>query len=262
MLTAQLTITGNGNWGVGTGGGIIRDVTSNNNGIVKIASGAVMEIVGSQYGASLYGGARLLNQGTIRMVTSFGIRGQDSSVVENQALFEIDSAGTFGGFPNGGIFINTNTGIFRKVSGLGDCNVNANWEFRNLGGTIDVQSGSVTFNCDGIFNGGSYNANAGAFLHFDSQNHTFEGTISGAPAGRIEISAGVTANTGVSGVTFDFQGTGLAWSGGTFTGSMITIPSNGLLVLDEFSFPSVLSGGSTLLNLGTIRQDENLGIRH
>ncbi len=111
-----------------------------------------------------------------------------------------------------------------------------------MGGTIDVQSGSVTFNCDGIFSGGSYNADAGALLHFDSQNHTFEGTLSGAPAGRIEISAGVTANTGVSGVTFDFQGTGLAWSGGTFTGSMITIPSNGLLVLDEFSFSSELSG--------------------
>ena len=257
----SLTITASGSWGGVSGGGIIRDVTPNNNGVVTIASGAVLEIDGNQWPAGLYGGARLLNQGTIRMVSGFGIWGQDGSVIENQALFEIDTAGSFGGFPNGGIFINTNTGTFRKVSGMGACNFNANWEFRNMGGIIDVQSGSVTFNCDGIFNGGSYNADAGALLHFDSQNHTFEGTISGAPAGRIEISAGVTANTGVSGVTFDFQGTGLAWSGGTFTGSMITIPSNGLLVLDEVSFSSELSGGSTLLNLGTIRQDENLGIR-
>lgn len=260
-VDGSLTITGNASWGVAIGGGIIRDVSTNNNGVVTIASGAVLEIVGSQFPAALYGGARLLNQGTVRMVSGFGIWGQDGSVIENQALFEIDTeSGNFGGFPNGGIFINTNTGTFRKSSGIGACNVNANWEFRNLGGTIDVQSGSVTFNCDGIFNGGTYNVDAGAVLHFDSQNHTFEGTLSGAPAGRIEISAGVTANTGVSGVTFDFQGTGLAWSGGTFTGSMITIPSNALLVLDEFSFSSVLVGGSTLLNLGTIRQDENLGI--
>ena len=260
-VDGSLTITGNGSWGVVRGGGIIRDVTSNNNGVVTIASGAVLEIVGNQWPAALYGGARLLNQGTIRMVSGFGIWGQDGSVIENQALFEIDTAGNFGGFPNGGIFINTNTGTFRKSSGMGACNFNANWEFQNLGGTIDVQSGSVTFNCDGIFNGGSYNADAGALLHFDAGNQTFEGTLSGAPAGRIEISAGVTANTGTTGVTFDFQGTGLAWSGGTFTGSMITIPNNSLLVLDEFSFASVLSNGSTLLNMGTIRQDENLGIR-
>jgi hypothetical protein len=257
----SLTITVNGSWGGVSGGGIIRDVTPNNNGVVTVASGAVLEIGGNQWVAALYGGARLLNLGTVRMLTGFGIWGQDGSVIENQALFEIDTAGNFGGFPNGGIFINTNTGTFRKVSGMGACNFNANWEFQNLGGTIDVQSGSVTFNCDGIFNGGSYNADAGALLHFDAGNHTFEGTLSGAPAGRIEISAGVTANTGVSGVTLDFQGTGFAWSGGTFTSSMITIPGTGLLVLDEFSFSSELSGGSTLLNLGTIRQDGNLGIR-
>ncbi len=256
----SLTITVSGSWGGVSGGGIIRDATPDNNGVVTVASGAVLEIDGNQWVAALYGGARLLNLGTVRMISGFGIWGQDGSVIENQALFEIDTAGNFGGFPNGGIFINTSTGTFRKVSGMAACNFNANWEFRNLGGTIDVQSGSVTFNCDGFFNGGTYNVDAGAVLHFDSQNHTFEGTLSGVPAGRIEISAGVTANTGISGVTFDFQGTGLAWSGGTFTGSMITIPSTGLLVLDEFSFSSELGGGSTLINLGTIRQDENLGI--
>ncbi len=252
-VDGSLTITSNASWGLAIGGGIIRDVTSNNNGVVIIASGAVMEIVGSQYPASLYGGARLLNQGTVRMVSGFGIFGQDGSVIENQALFEIDPAGNFGGFPNGGIFINTNTGTFRKSSGVGDCNFNANWEFQNLGGTIDVQSGSVTFNCNGIFNGGSYNADAGALLHFDSQNITFEGTLSGAPAGTIEMSAGVTASTGVSGVTFDFQGTGLTWSGGTFMGAMVTIPSTGLLQLTGLS-SAELRGGTTLLNLGTIRQ--------
>ncbi len=47
------------------------------------------------------------------MVSGFGIWGQDGSVIENQALFEIDTAGNFGGFPNGGIFINTNTGTFQ-----------------------------------------------------------------------------------------------------------------------------------------------------
>ena len=252
-VDGSLTITGNANWGGTLGGGIIRDVTSNHNGTVIIANGAVMELTGDQFPAALYGGARLLNQGTVRIVSSAAIWGQDSSIIENQSLFVIDSTGFFGGFPNGGHFINT--GIFRNL-GNGTCGFNANWEFRNMGGTIDVQSGSIAFNCDGIFMGGSYNADAGALLHFDSRNHTFEGTLSGAPAGRIEISAGVTANTGVSGVTFDFQGTGLAWNGGTFTGSMITIPGNSLLVLTAVG----LTGGSTLLNLGTIRQDGSAGI--
>jgi len=70
------------------------------------------------------------------------------------------------------------------------------------------------------------------------------------------MSAGVTANTGVSGVTFDFQGTGLTWSGGTFMGAMVTIPSNGLLQLTGLS-SGELRGGTTLLNLGTIRQVGN-----
>jgi len=259
-VDGSLTITGNGNWGGVSGGGIIRDVTSNNNGVVTVASGAVLDVSGPSV-AELLGGARLINQGTISILTSAGMRGTESSIVENQALFEIVAPDVgFSGFPNGAIFINTNTGIFRSVSDSGNCIFNTNWEFQNLGGTIDVQSASVSFNCDGIFSGGSYNADAGALLHFDSQNITFEGTLSGAPAGRIEMSAGVTANTGVSGATFDFQGTGFAWSGGTFEGSMITIPSTALLVLDEVSFAGELRGGSTLLNLGTIRQDENLGI--
>ena len=176
------------------------------------------------------------------------------SIVDNQSLYEIvaDNA-TFGGNPNGGIFINT--GTLRNM-GAGTCNFDANWEFRNLAGTIEVQTGTVAFNCDGIFNNGSYSVASGAKLHFDSQNITFEGTLSGAPAGTIEMSAGVTANTGVSGATFNFQGTGLTWSGGTFMGAMVTIPSTGLLELTGLS-SGELRGGTTLLNLGTIRQVAN-----
>jgi len=256
----SLTITANASWGLGPGGGVFRDGTSNSNGVVLIASGAVVDITGNQYAIGLSGGVTVLNQGTIRMSTDFGVFATESSVIENQALFEIDTeAGYFTGITNGGTFINTSTGTLRKISGMSACIFNANWNFQNLNGNIDVQIGSIAFSCDGLFSGGTYNADAGALLHFDAWNQTFEGTLSGSPAGRIEISAGVTANTGTTGVTFDFQGTGFAWSGGDFINSMITIPNNSLLVLDEVSFSCGLSGGSTLLNLGTIRQDENLG---
>jgi len=253
----SLTITGNANWGGAPGGGVFTDGTSNNNGVVLIASGAVVDITGNSYAVGLTDGVTVLNQGTIRMSTDFGVFATESSVIENQALFEIDTeAGYFTGIINGGTFINTSTGILRKISGMSACIFNANWNFQNLNGNIDVQTGSIVFSCDGLFSGGTYNADAGALLHFDSQNHTFEGTLSGAPAGTIEISAGVTANTGTTGVTFDFQGTGFNLSGGIFTGSMITIPSTGLLVLNRID----LYGGTTLLNLGTIRQEENNGI--
>jgi hypothetical protein len=92
----------------------------------------------------------------------------------------------------------------------------------------------------------------------------FKGTISGSPIGIVRLS-GSTINLDSSGATLDFQGTGFQFSKGVISGGgTLTIPEGSLLRLvtdpvDPTPFKS-LTGGTTLLNFGTIRQESTTNI--
>ncbi len=209
-----------------------------------------------------YEGITVINQGTITCVGSSNISVRGLSVIQNEGLFDMQSDADFviESF-SGGTFLNSSTGIFRKSGGIDITLFQYGLNFQNESGTIEVTSGDLQFQCDGTFENGYYNASTGAKLSFLSHTQNFKGTLSGSPFGVVGLS-GSTINIDSSGVVFDFQETGFQFSTGVITGGgTLTISSGSLLrLVPELVDPTPiqsLRGGTTLLNLGTIKQESN-----
>ena len=244
IIDGSLTVTGSSNW---SGGGII-DSTTNNTGTLTIANTGSLMIQGV-FNTKFLRGICLLNLGTIQFEGPATINMLDSTLIENQALFDITVDADFSGSGDGGVFLNTGTLI--KSGGTNVSQFGTAIDFQNDGGTIDVQSGEISFHCpSSTFTDGNYNAAAGAKLSFNF-NHTFEGTLSGNPAGTV-VFQGSTINVTDLGATLDFGGTGFQWTDGTFSGSTLTIPNGSLFAIPGVFNTKFLSG-IHLLNLGTIQ---------
>ncbi|MEO8166667.1 MAG: T9SS type A sorting domain-containing protein [bacterium] len=267
-----LTITGTATWydGGEMDGGRGVNGTDNVNSTFIINAGArlVFESDATPQTHHLYEGTTLINRGTIILGgnANLGIRGL--AVLRNEGLFEVVSDADFSGESfSGGTLLNTSTGVFRKSGGIDITSFNLWWIFQNDGGTIEAQSGTLRFDCNGTFTNGIYNAASGALMSFASLAQTIKGILSGSPSGDVRL-AGSTISVDSSGATLDFQGNGFQWSRGTFTGGgILTIPGGSLLrlVTDPVNPQNqTLYGGTTLLNLGTVRQESNnsLSIRN
>lgn len=208
-----------------------------------------------------YEGITVINQGTITCIGSSNIGIRGLSEIRNEGLFDMQSDADFTGESfSGGYFVNTSTGVFRKSGGTDITSFNIWWVFNNDGGTIETQSGTLQFNCDGTFINGIYNAASGSLISFSSFAQTIKGTLSGSPSGDIRLE-GSTISVDSSGATLDFQGNGFQWSRGTFTGGgILSIPNGSLLrLVPDLVNPQnqALYGGTTLLNFGTIKQESN-----
>ncbi len=268
-----LTITDTSTWYCGEfDGGNGANGNGDINSIFTVGSNATITIltdpIPPTHYLHFYEGITVINQGIINFggTINLGIRGL--SVVRNEGLFNVVTDVDFAGESfSGGTFLNTASGIFRKSGGTDVSNFNIWWNFDNESGTIEVQSGTLKFDCNGTFTNGVYNAASGSVISFSSLAQTIKGTLTGSPAGDIRL-AGSTISVDSSGATLDFQGTGFQWSRGTFTGGgTLSIPNGSLLrlVTDPVNPQNqALYGGTTLLNLGTIKQESNnsLSIRN
>jgi hypothetical protein len=266
-----LTITDSAIWydgefdgGNGVGGG--DDV--NSKFIISPGAKLIIDTDATPQTHRFYEGITVINQGTITCVGSSNIGVRGLSVVQNEGLFDMQSDADFGDESfSGGYFVNTSTGVFRKSGGTDITNFNIWWIFNNEGGTIEAQSGTLKFDCNGTFTNGNYNAASGALISFSSLAQTIKGTLSGSPSGDIRL-AGSTISVDSSGATLDFQGNGFQWSRGTFTGGgTLSIPNGSLLrlVTDPVNPQNQeLFGGTTILNFGVIKQESNnsLSIRN
>ena len=245
----SLTVTESSTWSSGTfkGGG---------NDSLIFAEGSVVNIVEDPAHPyhHLYETTNLTNRGTIKLQGSvdFGIRG--NSILKNEGLFDVMSDADFSGESfSGGTFINT--GTFRKSGGTDITSFNLWWVFQNDSGTIDVQSGTLQFKCDGTFSNGNYNADLDAKLEFFSNTQVFKGTLSGAPAGDIILNGSYISSDSAN-VTLDFQGTGFQFSDGYLVGEgTFIIPDGALFVLPGTEIEPILGDGTTLLNQGTIKME-------
>ena len=260
-LDPTLTITDSAVWygGVFDGGD-----TVNSKFIISSSAKLILDSTSIPQAHQFQNGINFINHGTIRCLGSYGIAVRGLSVIQNEGLFDMQSDADFSGGPfNGGTFLNTSSGTFRKSGGSDITLFNAWWIFNNDGGTIESQSGTISFDCNGTFNNGIYNADDGALISFASLTQTIKGTLSGSLAGDIRLE-GSTINVDSAGATLNFQGSGFQWSGGTFSGGgTLTIPAGSLLrLITNPVTPSsqVLNGGTTLLNLGTIKQESNTSL--
>ena len=141
-----------------------------------------------------------------------------------------------------------NYGTLAKTGGDGTSTVKA--AFCNVGGTVNVQRGTLVFGAGGMSTGGTFNVASGAALDLVGNGNTcYRGTYSGDSAGRVGWSAGTLGHLGGTiDMTVRFTN-GFFWGGGKFFGPL---RNDGLMVLDGSAAKENYI--SALDNYGTIRQ--------
>jgi hypothetical protein len=229
---ATLTISGNSLWtdGTLTGNGIIT-----NTGTLTMTNPVTRTL-----------STRLDNTGTIVQSDSGNLKINSGKQVNNLAGALYDFQGD-GDIIGSGQF--NNSGTLRKSAGSGESRFSSNTHLNNLGGTVEVQSGQLTWG-QGSSTGGTFNVSAGAVLDLTGgSNYTaYEGTYTGSGDGRIQISSGKFNTTG-SGVTFNFPEGLLRWSGGTINTYGTVFTNLGTIVITG----TVGVGRGEFRNFGTVR---------
>ncbi len=201
--------------------------------------------------ATLQGGGKVL-QGTDLRVEGTGIVTWTEGGIALDSESAVDVRGAFdaradGATLSGPTFVIRANALLTRTMDPGTTTIGAT--VTNEGGQIDVRTGTLEIN-GATLQGGTYNAEAGATLHFTRFGpYTFSGTLGGEPDGSILLDNGqmVIALNGPT--TLGIGGTGLEWQDGFFDMGGETLTNTGLLVLTEFHD---LDNG-TLRNEGTVR---------
>ena len=167
---------------------------------------------------AIYGGATLANTGTIADASTDPANGYLSTAgtLDNRAGGVFDLQGDtniYGGtifFGNPGTGVFKNAGTIRKSAGSGTSTINGAVGFDNLGGTIDVRTGTLALATEqssrssSLSTGGTFNVAAGSVLDLTSDQHpTYTGTYTGSGAGTVGSGRTATSTRG-SGATFNF----------------------------------------------------------
>ena len=168
------------------------------------------------------------------------------------------SIGDGGGSPDGGAFINE--GTLSKTGGTGSSAINA--AFTGGGGSVDVQTGSLSLVGGSLGGTFSITADAGTFSLDGSV--VLEDGLNVTGTGELGLTGGTTTLDGAatlsklaqSGGTFTGPGTltvtGLTtWTGGTMSGSGITNANGGMTVGDAGLYDQMFLDQRTLNNAGT-----------
>ncbi len=195
------------------------------------------------------------NSGTIYDEDSGGGFQIDSgATLENQtgATFDFLADGALGGGGTPGSF--TSSGLIEKSSGSGVSSIGV--DFSNMGGTIQVNSGTLSIAATGgSSSGGIFTVAAGSTLDLTGgQTVTYAGFYSGSGSGAIALQGGTLA-VGTGGATFNFTGPVFQWSDGTIDTTLGKPTNTGTINLTGSSGDSVhLTGTGGSSNLGTIDQ--------
>jgi hypothetical protein len=168
-------------------------------------------------------------------------------------IFQGDS-GIVQGFGAGGSV--NNMGTITKSAGVGTSTISSG--FNNLGGTLNVQSGTLTLApAGGANNGGTFTVASGAALDLTGgQTVVYAGTYAGSGSGQVQLNSGTLAVAcGSGGATFRVPNGVFRWSGGTINtnNSTLTIAHGKSIELTGFG-GETLDGGGTLSVYGTVDQ--------
>jgi hypothetical protein len=156
--------------------------------------------------------------------------------------FESD-AGITTGFCCGATPYFNNYGLMRKTGGTGTNTIGVT--FNNLGGTVQVDRGTLSLSAGGSSSNGTLNVATGAVLDLTGgSNPTWAGQINGSGAGQVLLSGG-TISTAPS-LTLNLPAGLLQWTGGQFAGT--TINSNSVTIA---GLSGVYAGG-VFYNYGTV----------
>lgn len=199
------------------------------------------------------------NSGHVNLTGSGLLVGGSGTTFENQAggvwEFRTDASMHVGRMRN--------SGIVRKSGGVGESRFGTSTNsmlFHHEGGTVDVQTGTLTLNrgnIGGFSTGGHFQVAAGAVLDLTGgAANLFEGTYTGEGDGTVSLNGGSVLATGV-GFTFEFPVGLLEWTGGTLGSNAAASPfvNTGFLTIDGGDTKFLATNTSGLnFNDGTIVQ--------
>jgi RHS repeat-associated protein len=237
VANAPIDILGSSTWIGGTFGGT--------GAVTNLGS-----ILAQGTGAKVVSGT-LINQGTITSVGSEGVG--LSGAIQNQAtgLYDLQGSASFGG---SGRF--TNYGTFRKsVSTLEAIPQSF---FDNIGGTIDVRTGTLnmrvgngTSPANSSYQAGLFQVSSGAVLDLTGGRvMDFSGTLTGSGGGVVRMGTG-TLKASPAGANLNFPAALFQTNGGTLDGGTVGVNNLGFLNFTGSFGPNLIG---TLRNSGSIIQ--------
>ncbi|WP_296380826.1 T9SS type A sorting domain-containing protein [Winogradskyella sp.] len=238
------------NNGILTGGG-----TVTNNGILDLISTSSHTINGL---------TTFNNEGEVN-ITDTGDLLISDGVFNNQLNSTIDMQADAGNITYSGSAsrILNNYGLIKRTTTTGNADIQC--FLNNFDGTINIESGSITFNFqEKTLTDGEYNIAAGSNLNW-GVNTVFTGTIAGLVDGDINWNSTVTIPAATT-VNFDFSGTGsLNWRSSSLLGGgtlVLKSPINltttgsktitGLTTLNNESGFNIISSGDLLISDGVL----------
>ncbi len=216
-----------------------------NSGTIVISNGASFAIAG---------GGTLTNTGTLNDgAGGSGFQIDQNSSLDNQAgarelpgraARSASSTGTPGSF--------FSSGLIEKSAGTGVSRIAV--DFSNTGGTIEVNSGTLSIAATGGSNsGGVFSVATGGTLDLTGgQTVTYTGSFGGSGSGAIVLEGGTLA-VGIGGATFNFSGPVFQWKSGTIDTTLGKLTNAGTINLTGASGGSLhLEGSGAFSNFGKI----------
>ncbi len=193
----------------------------------------------------------MVNQGIIRNTSTTNISlGNFTNDTTGLLDMQTDAGLTLG-------FINTinlvNLGTIRKSGGTGTSVVTA--LFTNKAGTIDIQTGKLSFQTTVVYEGGPINVDAGSTLNFGANtNMVVSGTMSSTGSGLVTLSGGffrgrnsTTGSEGTNPGALDFRARVVF----VITSGQILNSNEGLTNIGTINYQGDVSIG-TYTNAGTV----------
>jgi hypothetical protein len=197
---------------------------------------------------------QLLNYALFRQTNTVNVGLWAGTDLENLAGATYEFAGDGGvsyccgggGSPNFG-----NRGLVRKSGGSGNSSISI--YFNNLGGTLQVDSGTLSLSGAGSSSNGTFIVASGAVLDLTGgSSPTWAGQMAGSGAGTVLMSGG-TVNANPS-LTLDFPPGVFQWTGGWLAGAIVN--SNTVTI----SSTNGVGLSGVLYNYGVVRQTNTAGM--
>lgn len=222
-------------------GGVFAGVITNRG--ITTFTGTNNSIIANQ--ARFFNAGRFLHEGT----GGLGFDGNGGGVTTFNNL----AGGIYEFFTDGSVYQNNccgdldfnNQGLLWKAGGTNASTISG-ISFNNVGGTIQVDSGSLVL-AGGTSASGTFNVAAGAAVDLTGGNvPVWSGLMTGSGAGQVQLSRGqITASPNL---TLDFTNNLFQWDGGTFAG----VVTNAGIVNVSGTNDSIMANQSQFFNAGRV----------
>jgi hypothetical protein len=225
----------------------ISDNYTNLAGVFYIFSGATDSLLTGS-------GNTFFNLGTVQQTGSgsFLMGGyQENSYFNNGpgAIYQFVSDSVIGNdSPGYSSPVFTNEGLVWKSAGANTSAVSI--AFNNLGGTVKVDTGTLSLNGAGTSSNGVFNVAANAVLDLTGGNvPTWSGDVTGGGAGQVWLDAGTLFAS--PSLVLNFPPGLFQWNGGTLQG---IITNNDIVTVSGTNVSTLTGANTTFVNEGTVIQ--------